>query len=521
MKTTLRLMILTCFAPLAVFADGSDNFNDNSKDTTKWGADVMGGLGVLTEQNQRLEFTCANPLSDLDTWRPWKLERFPVSSNWTVQVDTYNNTAPSLFSQVTSGGFTLFHPTNANSELYVELYAAPFGAPVNKGFDANLETDDANVGSADTGFLAGNTPVMGAIRMVYDGASKVATSFYDADTSDGYQWTELASYGLAGAGGTTANTDWSLSDGQQFTLYVYGYSAGMIVSSGELYLDNFTETGGAPPSGEPSPVPTGNFQFGFPTNNPLLTAIMNIAGNYSGMLPQADRPYTLDVAQDETGKLMVIGTVGGVTDSTGNPQLASDIGAVATVDGKPTVQSKGAFNYIVDGQSGSSKGTATIPLEIVDIGGGTNGVIGMATGSANALGVPLTFKSTPIAAPETPDMQTNFRKNWTLQLDISQNVVNGKQITVATALLTLPNGDVISYPEKKVKYSTTKGYKLSFAKGTNITVIPNRLDKKSKIKITGLTFVRQGDEWQPTAGTIGYQFLGQKGTANLLDFTGP
>jgi hypothetical protein len=354
---------------------------------------------------------------------------------------------------------------------------------------------------------------------VYNGASKVATCFYDLDTSDDYQWTEFASYGLAGAGGTTADTDWALSTNQQFAVWVYGYSAGMIVSSGQLYLDNFTEIGGAPPSGGPSPVPTGSFGFGFPTNNPLLTAIAYIGGNYSGILPQVNRAYTLDVAQDETGKLMAIGTVDGVTDSTGNPQMSSDIGKIATVDEKPTVQSKGAFDFMVDGQHGSSKGTAIVPLEIVDIGGGTNGVIGTATGSANALGVPLTFKNTPIPAPETPDMKANFRKGWTLQLDISQKVVNGKQLTVATALLTLPNGEVVSFPEKKVKYNTAKGYNLSFAKGTNLS--SSILDKKTKIKITGLTFVKQGDDWQSTGGTIKYQFLGQKGTANLLDFVAP
>jgi hypothetical protein len=117
--------------------------------------------------------------------------------------------------------------------------------------------------------------------------------------------------------------------------------------------------------------------------------------------------------------------------------------------------------------------------------------------------------------------EANLRKSWTLTLDIHQTVVKGKQVTMALALLLLPNGDTISFPGRKVKYSTTKGYKLSFKKGTNTTVVPNRIDKKSSIGIQGLTFVQQGNAWQPTGGTIKYQFLGQKGTAKLLDFTGP
>ena len=36
--------------------NGSDDFNDNSKDTNRWGADfVVSGAGLLTETNQRLE----------------------------------------------------------------------------------------------------------------------------------------------------------------------------------------------------------------------------------------------------------------------------------------------------------------------------------------------------------------------------------------------------------------------------------------------------------------------------------
>jgi hypothetical protein len=371
-RTFVRLLSLNLLLPLVALASGGDDFNDNSIDSSKWGPDTVLGLGVLAEQNQRLEFTCNSAISDGDTLRPWKLERLPVASSWTVQVDTVNNTIPTVIGQVNSGGFTLFHPVNSTSQIYVELYAVAGG----KGFVGNLETDDANVGNVDTATLVGDVPVMGAVLMVYDGASKVATCFYDLDTSDGYQWTEFASYGLAGSGGTTTNTNWGLSDTQQFSVDVYGYSAGMVITSGELYLDNFTESGGVPPpAGEPSPVPLGKFFF----------------------------------------------------------------------------------------QS----------------------------------------------------------KDWALTLDISLKTVRGKEVTVASALLRLPNGHTISYPEKKVKYSTAKGYKLSFKKGTNITLNPNQRDKKSKIAIKGLTFVWQGTAWKPTGGTIKYQFLDQKGTANLLEFTGP
>ena len=47
----------------------------------------------------------------------------------------------------------------------------------------------------------------------------------------------------------------------------------MTVTNGRMYGDNFRETGGATPTGGPSPVPVGNYTFGFPTNNPLLTQL--------------------------------------------------------------------------------------------------------------------------------------------------------------------------------------------------------------------------------------------------------
>jgi hypothetical protein len=529
-RALARWLSVGLMLPSLAFADGSDSFNDNSKDTTKWGNDVPLGAGVLTETNQRLEFTCNNAASEGDTLRPWILERFPVNANWAVQVDTANSTVPALFGQVNSGGFRLSHPTNADSEIYLELYAVAGG----KGFVGNLKTDDVEVGNADTTTLVGDVAVMAAVRMEYDGLSRVATCFYDLDATDGYQWTEFASYGLAGAGGTTANTDWNLSSTQQFSVYVYGYSAGMTVSSGQLYLDNFVETGGVPSGGGPAPVPTGSFGFSFPTANALLTAIASITGNYTGTDPfGSSRTYDIDVAQDDQGKVVSMGMVDGVANAEGGSDLTLSGGAVTTVNNTPTLRLKSSFSGSGDEMPVTAKGSATAPLELteiaaspsaISINGGeepTEGIAATGSVSAKVAGMPVSFQSTPVLIPATPDMQTNFSKDWSLQLDISTTTVKGKQVIVASAQLTLPNDDVITYPQRTVKYSTTKGYKLSFKGGTNVTAEPDRLDKKSKVSIAGLTFEQQGEDWVPTGGTISYQFLGQKGVANVLDFMTP
>lgn len=511
--------LLTAWSPMRVLADGSDDFNDNDKDTSKWGNDVVtGGFGVLDEKNGRLEFTVNNPLTDGDTLRPWILTRMPVNADWSIQVDTVNSTSPA-FGQVNSGGFTLLHPTRDNTEIYHELYAVSGG----KGFVSALETDGTDIANIDTSAYLGG-PVMGAVRMEYNAVDRVITCFYDEDISDGYQWTQNASFGLNNAGGGDANTDWNLSNDQQFSVWVYGYSELMTIASGTLYLDNFSETGGvlSGGGGGPSPVPTGNFSFGFPSGIPGLAAIASIIGNYTGTDPfGSTRNYNIDVAQDDSGKVASMGTVDGITNDEGGPDLMGPPGAVTTVNNEPTLSLKGGFSGASDGTPGSFKGTASGPAELTDIGGGTNGLALTATGSGESDGVPQTLNNAPVVIPSTPDMEANFgKKNWILTLTINNTVVNGKDVTTATAELTLPNGDVVQYPERKVKYSPTKGYKLKFKKGTNVTADPP-LATKSSISITGLTFTQMGEDWDPSGGIIAYRFLGQQGIGNLLDFTGP
>jgi len=51
--------------------------------------------------------------------------------------------------------------------------------------------------------------------------------------------------------------------------------------------------------------------------------------------------------------------------------------------------------------------------------------------------------------------------------------------------------------------------------------MPPAVAKKVKIQIKLMTLMLDGMTWRPTGGTIDYQFLGQKGTANLVDFLVP
>lgn len=515
------LMILSLSLPLHAFANGDDDFDDNNKDTSKWGNDIMLALGELHEQNTHLEFICDNVLSDDDTLRPWIAEKFPVNADWTVQVDVFNSTAPNLDFQVNAAGMRLISPLSAETELDHEFYASSLGFPNSgrKGFDADMEVEGVKIGDSDSGQLAGTETINGAMRIEYTGATKVAEFFYDLDITDGtYDWTFLASYGIAGSGGSTTNADWGLSDTNQLTLYLWGFSEGMTITDGQIYLDNFVETGGVPPSGGPSPVPTGNFQFGFPTDNPLLTAIASITGNYTGITPSGTgRNYDIDVAQDEQGKVISMGVVDGIENDEGGSEIPGPTGTVKTVDEKPTAQLRGSFSGATDGDPSSGSATVTALVEITDIGGGTNGIMATASGSGTQDGVPGSVSNMPVTTPTTEDMENNFSKDWTLNLVITNMTIKGKETLTASATLTQPNGDIIEFPPRKVKYQEEKGFKVSLSKGMNVSVNPPTTTK-AKLAISGMTMTQMGEEWSPTGGTISYQFLGQRGIANVLDF---
>src|SRR5258706_2979850 len=109
-----------------------------------------------------------------------------------------------------------------------------------------------------------------------------------------------------------------------------------------------------------------------------------------------------------------MGTLDGVMDKSGNPELAGSFGAIKTVDNEPTAQFKGSFAGTVDGVSATLSGSATGPVKLVDIGGGTNGVAGTATYKGKVGGIPFAAKNAPLQIPAQPGAVSNARIDWTL-----------------------------------------------------------------------------------------------------------
>ena len=249
----IGLISAVLFSGQAFTATVGDDFNDNSKDATRWGADIQFGHGVLTETNGQLEYTCGSGTSHDEMDRPWVLTGFPYNADWEIQLDVVNLTSPSQNNQYNVFGITISSPYMWGNEIIAEVYASHLGGPPQRnGFYAELDNGGGTVGWADTYDLGVTN---GAVRMVFDSTLKVITVFYDIDLSDGYQWVQYGSFGLAGTGGANGNTDWNLTEADQFFVRIRGASGNMAITSGQLFGDNFTETGGMV---QPSPGPSPN-----------------------------------------------------------------------------------------------------------------------------------------------------------------------------------------------------------------------------------------------------------------------
>jgi len=230
-----------------------DDFNDNVRNPSIWaGTDLTEGGASLSETGQRLEYRVAIPDSagvDEAYRRLAGSIAVPADHDWEVAVDLANS-AVAGNGNWASVGLSLLSPDESRNvflELYVEGSA--------RGFVTGLDADGDPVGTdGDTGNLG---LIAGSVRLVFNRTSKVVSAFYDADGPvNGFQWVHLASYGLAGAGGSSGNDNWQLGPGDTLVLAVGGYSEGVTVTAGQAYLDNFTfskESSGEAPTITSSP----------------------------------------------------------------------------------------------------------------------------------------------------------------------------------------------------------------------------------------------------------------------------
>jgi hypothetical protein len=219
---------------------GNDDFNDNSKDLSKWrSADIATGGGALTEINGRLEFTVKTAVAKTQVLRPWTRNFGALGDEFEAIVDVHNAIAPPtlLPGAVTqpnaSIGLSIYNSGDTKDNLYVELY---------RGSDGFYFLSALSVDGNETGSDAHATHVSaeGSVRLLYSPATRVITTFYDVDgAANGYSWTQLGSFGIGGSGGATANGSWSLGGDPVLGITVSTFAEKMAITSGQVHADNF------------------------------------------------------------------------------------------------------------------------------------------------------------------------------------------------------------------------------------------------------------------------------------------
>ena len=243
MNTTpfrLILLVSAAVAPLAFAAiGGSDDFNDNSKNTSNWGTDDnQGSAGVLTEAGQHLEYTCASASGQSLCLRPWILNAANYSTSFEVTVDLTNTRSFTSGTRNSGVGVVVFPVDPLVRSYSAGMTADRYNSVAFKGFVATQPEDVAGVNDV----RVPSATTAGAIRMVFNATTKVFHCYYDADgAANGYSWIEYASMGVNGSGGAQ-NLNWGLSGTAPLQVAIYGISEGTTITGSQLYADNFSAT---------------------------------------------------------------------------------------------------------------------------------------------------------------------------------------------------------------------------------------------------------------------------------------
>lgn len=181
------------YSPTLIFAlpPLADDFNDNSKNTAKWGPDIeyLPG-GTLTESSQRLNYS-SNSMEGTQA-RPWILNPPRYDRDWEVVVDlagTFGSVGQDTFAQA-GMGIDVSVPGNE-----VDFMECRLG-----GYDNGTSIQWDIVGFLSEG--AGEVPNIPldsgqtCLRVSFDSATKVFTSYYDPDgPQNGYTWLHMAAHG--------------------------------------------------------------------------------------------------------------------------------------------------------------------------------------------------------------------------------------------------------------------------------------------------------------------------------------
>lgn len=233
----LGILAATLLSSVSLFGQltGSDNFDDNTLNSEAWLEIAASGDGLLQEVNNRLEFTGSGTSSQYRYWA-----NASYDSDFEIILETLNSTtaADETFASV---GIEIY-PSGATTPLLNVRNGSYFvqGFGGSRDILANFFNGATLNPASPVQPLVFSAGVVG-LRLFYESDTAVVTVSYDIDVSDGYQWTELSSFGLDGDTDGAHNQDFGITAGAggELEIALYGASYGVTVVSGELYADAF------------------------------------------------------------------------------------------------------------------------------------------------------------------------------------------------------------------------------------------------------------------------------------------
>lgn len=212
--------------------NGSDDFNDNSKDLAKWGTDAIFdpgvGSGTLTETSQVLQYTASGSFTIEELARPWIANTGSFTSDWSLQLDVNVPTLSLSAGQRIEFGLGVTNGDDPTDSFRLSLR---LDAASGRQFHSQLRVD----GVAQTAVTSTTTSTSAAILIQYDAATTTLSAGYDANGAvGGYNFTIFDSRNITTAG-------WNMTASSVFDVAVGGKSQGSLAisSANNVSGDNF------------------------------------------------------------------------------------------------------------------------------------------------------------------------------------------------------------------------------------------------------------------------------------------
>ena len=213
--------------------DGADDFADESRNISLWGADMTAGIGGLLETNGHLHYrtTAGNPMIGDYSGRPW-LQIIRATNDWEVRIKA--NVPDITMGNAQHYAFGLFVTKNGNTadqQVIMLSNESADNTPGRSFYAISFTNSTPHYEGEIT-----TTARSGLVRLRWDaGTFQLASQF---STDGGSSWSDC---------GPPVGQPWGVTSNDWFSVGPAGYSENMSLSVGDnLYGDDFQTVGQRP-----------------------------------------------------------------------------------------------------------------------------------------------------------------------------------------------------------------------------------------------------------------------------------